>query len=152
MSGKNWEAEDGMGFAGMVPTLAEKRQDEYEQRQRDRMRTLESQVSTLQATNTTLQRELEGKTRLAQLGIDSTARRNKEIAELKATNAGLRQALQSIQIEVQQNLRGQVAKTIFDLTDSALAASAGERTDDEEPLTDSQGRDLTNASHGVRFP
>jgi hypothetical protein len=89
MSGKNWEAEDGMGFAGMVPTLAEKRQDEYEQRQRDRMRTLESQVSTLQATNTTLQRELEGKTRLAQLGIDSTARRNKEIAELKATNAAL---------------------------------------------------------------
>jgi len=45
----NWQPEDGMGFAGLVPTLAEKRQEAYEQRQIDTIRDLREQLAARSA-------------------------------------------------------------------------------------------------------
>jgi hypothetical protein len=44
---KNWEVEDGMGFAGLVPTAAEKRQEAAEQRERERIAQLQAERDAL---------------------------------------------------------------------------------------------------------
>ena len=49
MSGRNWEPEDGMGFAGLVPTATEKSQERYDERQRQQMQQLRAKLTEAEA-------------------------------------------------------------------------------------------------------
>ena len=55
----NWEAEDGMGFAGLVPTLAEKRREQEEERERELIAALRESLASAQRGKEAAERELE---------------------------------------------------------------------------------------------
>lgn len=55
MSGRNWEPEDGMGFSGLVPTVAEKREESDRQRAVNREIKLREQLAASQREREQLQ-------------------------------------------------------------------------------------------------
>lgn len=59
MSGRNWESEDGMGFAGLVPTLAEKREEEDRHRVFIREINLRKALAAAEQRNRELQARLD---------------------------------------------------------------------------------------------
>lgn len=51
----NWEPEDGMGFAGLVPTAAEKSQERYDERMRQQIQQMRIDLAASEQRNRELQ-------------------------------------------------------------------------------------------------
>jgi hypothetical protein len=55
----NWEAEDGMGFSGLVPTFQEKREEQARNRDAETIRTQSAELAALRAQVEGLRKDAE---------------------------------------------------------------------------------------------